>query len=117
MKNRFLKISIIVLCIILLAYVSAFLSLRRTEPFDQQGFWVIYYYGKSFVRQYALDNKSKLLLKKAISRGDTSFFVGYEGEVGDDWFCVYRKLNTKFYRIFRLAENIENAIKFRNDKP
>jgi hypothetical protein len=116
MKNKFLKISTLVLCIILFGYISAFLSLRRTEPFDQQGSWVIYFYGKSFVRQYALDNKSKLSLKNAVIRGDTSFFVGHEGDVGEDWFCVYRKSNTKFYRIFGLAENIENAINFKKDK-
>jgi len=115
MKNKFLKISIVVVCIILLGYVSAYLSLRKIKSYDQQGSWVIYFYGKSFVRQYALDKESKMLLKGAIIRGDTSFFVGHEGDVGEDWFCVYRKPNTKYYRIFRLAENIENGIKFKKD--
>ncbi len=112
MNKKIIKISVLFIFILVIAYITSYLSLRRTETFNQQGSWVIYFYDKSFVRQYALDERSKMSFKNAIERGDTSFFVGHEGDVGEDWFCVYRKSNTKFYRLFGLAEQIENLIKF-----
>lgn len=115
MKNKKLIILLVITGILLIGYAATYVSLRRTEPFSLQGEWVIYYYKKSFVRQYALDKQSLLKLKKAIKRGDTSFFVGHEGDVGEDWFCVYRKPGTKIFRIFGLAERIENAVRFNQE--
>ena len=116
MKNKKTIIISVVVVILLLAYITTYISLRRTETFSLQGEWVIYFYKKSFVRQYALNKQSRLKLMKAIKRGDTSFYAGHEGDVGENWFCVYRKPGTKIYRIFALAENIENAIRFNKDK-
>lgn len=117
MKNKKLIILLAITVILIVGYVTTYLSLRRTETFSLQGEWVIYFYKKSFVRQYALDKQSRLKLKKAIERGDTSFYVGHEGDVGKDWFCVYRKPGTKIFRIFGLAESIENAIRFSKKRP
>lgn len=116
MKNKKLIILLVITGILILAYVATYISLRRTETFSLQGEWVIYFYKKAFVRQYALDKRSGLKLMKAIESGDTSFFVGHEGDTGEDWFCVYRKPGTKLFRIFGLAERIENALRFNQEK-
>ena len=93
------------------AYAGLFVSLRRVEILDLQGRWMLYFYSNDYVRQYAVDDQARLLFSNAVAAGDRSFFAGKEGATGKDWFCVYRKPGTAYYRLFRLAEEIENYLK------
>ena len=109
--NKGLITSAFVFVLLAVIYVGSYLSLREVKTFERQGYWIIYLYGDSFVRQYAIDDQAKLLFKRAIDSGDKSFFAGKEGDTGQDWFCVYRKPDTRYYRLFRTIEEIENFIR------
>jgi hypothetical protein len=106
-----LGITVIIFIFLGSVYTGLFVSLRRAEILDLQGRWMLYFYNDAFVRQYAVDDQARLLFSNAVAAGDRSFFAGKEGATGKNWFCVYRKPGTMSYRIFRLAEEIENYLK------
>ncbi len=111
--NKGLIISASIFILLSGIYIGSYLSLREVKIFDRQGYWIIYFYGDAFVRQYAVDDQAQQLFKKAVKSGDRSFFRGNEGATGQDWFCVYRKPDTKLYRLYRLIEEIENCFRAR----
>ncbi len=96
--------------VFLLIYTGAYLSLRKVDFIGGRDHWAVYFYGDGYVRQYALNKTAILLLKKSVRKGDTSYLADHDGTTGDNWFCVYRKPGTQIYRIFRLAEAVENQI-------
>lgn len=102
-------LSVIILSLVFL-YAAAYLTARKTVLSDDDGMWVVYFYNKSYVRQYALDADARELFKLTMKTGTRSFFGGYEGDTGTDWFCVYIEPGSRYYRIFRLAEEIENLV-------
>lgn len=108
--QKILKIIVSIIVLIIVVYAVSYLSLRKVKTLDRQGNWVIYFYGDAYVRQYAIDKQAQVQFSRAVERGNKPYLVGHEGDEGKNWFCVYRKPNTKIYRIFRLAELIENNI-------
>ena len=109
-----IALALLSIMVVVLVYGSAYLYLREAKTFSQnrQGAWVVYLYGESFVRQYALDEPARRLFAHAVKMGDRSFYAGFEGENGPGWFCVYREPGARIYRVFRLAELVENRVRF-----
>lgn len=91
-------------------YAITYLTSRNAVLSADDGIWAVYFYNKSYIRQYALDTSARELFRLTMKTGTRSYLGGYEGDTGTNWFCVYIKPGTAYYRIFRLAEEIENRV-------
>ncbi len=91
-------------------YTLTYLLSRKVSYFDDDGVWTVYSYDKAYVRQYALDDGARNLFDATMQLGTKDFLGGYPGDTGEYWFCVYVKPGSGHYRVFRLAEAIENMV-------
>ena len=106
--TRPVKISLFILLVILIVYPVSYLSLRERETLKSGGYWVIYFYQNTYVSQYAIDQRARRQFNYSVTNGDRSFLAGNDGAIGKNWFCVYRKPHSRIFRIYKLAEHIEN---------
>ncbi|HKK15309.1 MAG TPA: hypothetical protein VJ981_01280 [Gammaproteobacteria bacterium] len=97
---------------IVFIYAVTYLTSRKSvlSVSEDDGTWAVYFYNKSYIRQYALDASARELFRLTMKTGTRSYLGGYEGDTGSNWFCVYIKPGSGYYRIFRLAEETENQV-------